>query len=108
MTQDESRLFDLPTRSEASVPVVINDPPITSEQVATIRRALDRAGIVDMTERQGVIQSCVIRPISNIRELYSREVRQVLARIQGWGSKSESSAGSAWDNREEDTWIDKL
>jgi DNA polymerase-3 subunit epsilon len=32
----------------------------------------------------------------------------VLARIEGWGSKSAPTSGSAWDNREEDTWIDKL
>ncbi len=81
---------------------------ISSEQIATIRRAFDAAGIVAMTERQEVIQSCVIRKVSNIRELYSREVRQVLARIEGWGRKSEARSGSAWDNREEDTWIDKL
>lgn len=42
-----------------------------------------------------IIQSCVIRRISNIRELYSRDVRQVLARIEGWGSKSEPTSGSA-------------
>lgn len=107
MTQDEPGLFDLPDDA-APTSQVIEDPLISPQQIASIRHAFDSAGIVDMTERQEVIQSCVIREVSNIRELYSREVRQVLARIEGWGPKSGSAAGSAWDNREEDTWIDKL
>jgi DNA polymerase-3 subunit epsilon len=106
MTYEEPGLFDLP--KEPSAPTVIEDPLISPEQIASIRDAFDSAGIAGMAERQEVIQSCVIRKISNIRELYSREVRQVLTRIEGWGRKSEAASGSAWDNREEDTWIDKL
>jgi hypothetical protein len=106
MTHEEPGLFDLPEAPPASR--VIEDPPITPEQIASIRNAFDSAGIAEMAERQEVIQSCVIRKISNIRELYSREVRQVLARIERWGCQSEAVSGSAWDNREEDTWIDKL
>ena len=88
--------------------MVIQDPTITPEQIAIIRNAFYAAGIADMAERQEVIQSCVVRKISNIRELYSRDVRQVLARIEGWGRTQAATSGSAWDNREEDTWIDKL
>lgn len=106
MTHEEPGLFDLPEAAPTSA--VIEDPLISPEQIASIRNAFESAGIADMAERQEVIQSCVIRRISNIRELYSREVRQVLARIERWGKKSEASSGSAWDNREEDTWIDKL
>ena len=106
MTQDEPGLFDIPEPALAAP--VIKETPISPEQVASIRRAFDVAGIADMSTRQQVIQSCVIRSVTNIRELYSREVRQVLARIDGWGLKSEPTSGSAWDNREEDTWIDKL
>ena len=106
MTHEEPGLFDLPEAAPTSP--VIEDPIISPEQIASIRKAFDSAGIASMTERQEVIQSCVIRKISNIRELYSRDVRQVLARIEGWGRRSEAPTGSAWDNREEDTWIDKL
>lgn len=106
MTYEEPGLFDLP--EAAPTPPVIEDIPISPEQIASIRNAFDRADIDSMVERQEVIQSCVVRKISNIRELNSRDVRQVLARINGWGRKSETASGSAWDNREEDTWIDKL
>jgi hypothetical protein len=106
MTHEEPGLFDLPEAAPASR--VIEDMPITHEEIAAIRSAFDTAEIGDMAERQEVVQSCVIRKISNIRELYSRDVRRVLARIEGWGRKSEAASGSAWDNREEDTWIDKL
>ncbi|MEN8582145.1 hypothetical protein ABFP37_05460 [Burkholderia sp. RS01] len=83
MTHEEPGLFDLPEAAPTSA--VIEDPLIAPEQIASIRKAFDSAGIADMAERQEVIQSCVIRRISNIRELYSREVRQVLARIERWG-----------------------
>jgi DNA polymerase-3 subunit epsilon len=106
MTHEEPGLFDLPEAAPASQ--VIEDRLISPEQIASIRNAFDSAGIADMAERQEIIQSCVIRRVSNIRELYSREVRQVLARIEHWGRKSEAVSGSPWDNREEDTWIDKL
>ncbi|WP_045730244.1 hypothetical protein [Pseudarthrobacter chlorophenolicus] len=106
MTQNEPELFDLPEAAHTTP--VIEDTPISPAQIASIRTAFDRAGIASMTERQQVIQSCVIRKISNIREVYSREVRQVLARIEGWGRTTNAATGSAWDNREEDTWIDKL
>lgn len=106
MTPEESGLFELPEAAPASP--VVEDPLISAEQIAKIRSAFDSAGIARMADRQEVIQSCVIRKISNIRELYSRDVRQVLGRIEGWGRKAESATGSAWDNREEDTWIDKL
>jgi DNA polymerase-3 subunit epsilon len=108
VSQNEPGLFDLPEAEAAPTTPVIEDTPISPAQIASIRSAFDKAGIVFMAERQEVIQSCVIRRISNIRELYSRDVRQVLARIEGWGSKSTPTSGSAWDNREEDTWIDKL
>jgi ribosomal protein L19E len=106
MTYEEPGLFDLPEAAPTSP--VIEDIPISPEQIASIRNAFDNADIDNMAERQEVIQSCVVRKISNIRELHSRDVRQVLARINGWGRKSETASGSAWDNREEDTWIDKL
>lgn len=106
MIQEEPGLFDIP--EAAPISSVIEDRSISPEQVAAIRAAFDKAGISDIGDRQEVVQSCVIRRISNIRELYSREVRQVLTRIEGWGRMSEETTGSAWDNREEDTWIDKL
>lgn len=106
MTHEEPGLFDLPETAPTSS--VIEDIPISPEQITTLRSAFATAGISSMAERQELIQSCVIRRISNIRELYSRDVRQVLARIEGRGRRSEATSGSAWDNREEDTWIDKL
>ncbi|MFJ4030032.1 hypothetical protein ACIPWF_22055 [Paenarthrobacter sp. NPDC089989] len=106
MSYDEPGLFDLPEPVIAA-PVII-DTPISPAQIASIRDAFDIAGITDMSTRQEVIQSCVVRRITNIRELYSRDVRQVLARIDAWGRMAEPASGSAWDNREEDTWIDKL
>lgn len=78
--------------------------------MATIRPAFDDAGITSMDERRELIQTCTVRPIvnMNIRELYIRDVRPVLKRIEDWKNCTGPSTGSSWDNREEETWIDKL
>lgn len=106
MQHDEPGLFNLPDQTPA--PVAVEDPVITEQQVAAIRRAFDEAGIDSMDERRKLIQTCTVRPIANIRELHVREVRQVLRRIEDWKNYNGPSTGSPWDNREEDTWIDKL
>lgn len=106
MQLDEPGLFDIPDQAPAVVE--FEDPLVTEQQVATIRRAFDDAGIESMDERQKLIQSCTVRPVANIRELYMRDVRQVLKRIEDWKNYTGPSTGSSWDNREEDTWIDKL
>lgn len=106
MQHDEPGLFDLPARTPE--PHERQEPLITDQQVATIRRAFDDAGIVSMEERQELIQTCTVRPIANIRELYVQDVRQVLKRIEDRKNYTGPSTGSLWDNREEDTWIDKL
>ncbi|MGP7813738.1 hypothetical protein [Glutamicibacter soli] len=106
MHYDEPGLFNLPDQTPA--PVAFEDPLVKEQQVASIRRAFDDAGITSMEERQELIQSCTARPVANIRELYMRDVRQVLKRIEDRKNYMGPSTGSAWDNREEETWIDKL
>lgn len=62
-----------------------------------------------MEERKDIIESCTFpRSVVNIRELYAKDVRPILRRIHERNSNKSPVVGSAWDNREEDTWIDKL
>lgn len=105
MQHDEPGLFDLP--QEAKQPAQ-TDSPITDQQVAAIRSAFEQAGIHTMKQRQELIQSCVIRPVPSIRAVYAREARRILKRIEEYRPGGQQSAGSAWDNRDEPTWIDKL
>ncbi|MET3949160.1 hypothetical protein ABIB49_003888 [Arthrobacter sp. UYCu512] len=83
--------------------------PITDEQVARIRDAFTDAGIHEQDERKAVIESCVIRSVSSLRDLYATDAYRVLNLLrQRRDALPNTVGGSAWDNREEDTWIDKL
>lgn len=102
---DEPGLFDIP--SDRS-PTTLQETPIRQEQVQQIREAFDRAGIAEQGERKALINSVVIREVASLRELHSVEVRRVLTAIEQRSADKPKSKGSAWADREEDTWIDKL
>lgn len=104
MQENEPGLFDLNGVSE----VRYEEPLITDQQVDSIREAFANARIMSMEERQEIIESCTVRSIANIRELQAREVRRVLKRINDRKNSKGPDTGSSWDNRDEDTWIDKL
>ena len=59
-------------------------------------------------DRKALIESVVVREVSSLRELQAVDVRRILQRIHGLRGSKPTRTGSAWDNREEDTWIDKL
>lgn len=91
------------------------DPPIPAEasisasQIQRIREAFDSASIFGMEERRDLIQGCTMRSVSRIQELLVKDVRPILSGIEArTAAKGGVNTGSAWDNREGDTWIDKL
>lgn len=79
-----------------------------TEQIQAIRDAFDRAGVGSQDDRKALIESVVVREVASLRELKAVEARRIIQRIEGLRSAKLTSAGSAWDQREEDTWIDKL
>ncbi|MGM0931149.1 MAG: hypothetical protein ACQEXN_15790 [Actinomycetota bacterium] len=93
---------------EPQQPVLPRDIPIRPEQVEKIRSAFDAAGISSQEDRQALIESVVIRTVSTVRDLHAVEARRVIERIKERTDAGPKAAGSAWDTREEDTWIDKL
>lgn len=103
--QDEPNLFELPTHAEATGKA---DSPISEQQIRQLRTAFEAAGMNSMDERRELIESCTIRPVASIRELYARDFRPILRRIEQRTEPALNSGGSAWDNRDEDTWIDRL
>lgn len=86
----------------------LTDLPITEAQVQQLRDAFAAAGIDSMDDRRAIIASCTIRSVASIRELLAKDVRLVLKRIAERSSAPKPKTGSAWDNRDEETWIDKL
>ncbi|WP_372733376.1 hypothetical protein [Nocardioides sp.] len=81
--------------------------PITDWQVDLLRKALDARGHTTMEERQQAIESAAGRKVTSLRSLAHDEGMQVLSRLGPPPSGGQSRRRS-WDDREEDTWIDRL
>lgn len=103
----ELPLFDIEAGREQGSTAAA-ELPVRSEQVRQIREAFDQAGIILQSERKAVIESTIFREVASIRELRAAEAGRLLARIRQRSAPKKPATGSAWDNREEDTWIDKL
>ncbi|WP_430297718.1 hypothetical protein [Sinomonas sp. B1-1] len=105
MPMDQFGLFDEPSSARDEVRV---EPKITDEQVQKLREAFASAGISSMDERKAIIESCTVRPVATIREVYAHETPRILRRIEEHRNYTGPSTGCAWDTREEDTWIDRM
>ncbi|WP_460847036.1 hypothetical protein [Nocardioides ultimimeridianus] len=103
MTLDASLFGD----EEPSAPVTppSTPTPIADWQVDLLRKALDARGITEMSDRQRAIEEALGGPVTSLRALTSEEANRTLARL---GASAPSSSGSQWDQREADTWIDRL
>jgi hypothetical protein len=102
-------LFNLGPTGEPNRFTSYAEKPIRADQVTAIREAFTAAGIDDQMRRQEIAQSCVVRPLASLRELTAAEAHRLLKRIKEYATaKPRASGASAWDLREEDTWIDKL
>ncbi|WP_426990827.1 hypothetical protein [Pseudarthrobacter sp. Y6] len=106
MYDEASSLFEID--DPAPSPNVLAPLPIKTEQIQAIRDAFENAGVVSQDDRKALIESVVVREVASIRELKAVDARRILQRIEGLRSAKPTGTGSAWDNREEDTWIDKL
>lgn len=110
MSDDAFTLFDIGgSAAEAPAgPSTLPELPIRPEQVEAIRAAFQKAGIVEQDHRKSLIESVVIREVASLHDLRAIEAHRILKRIEDRGSSGPKATGSAWDTREEDTWIDKL
>lgn len=94
---------------ESSVPALKQEVGAYDEQVAQIRVEFDRLGIFSQDARREAVEAACLRPVLSLRDMTAIEARRLLTRLKE--RKLESGAngsGSAWDSRDEDTWIDKL
>lgn len=81
--------------------------PIADWQVDLLRKALDARGLTSMPDRQQAIEDAAGRAVQSLRALTHDEGLQVLSRL-GQQLSVTRSATSQWDDRAEDTWIDRL
>lgn len=104
MSEDQLSLFEV----EIPVEEVLQDKPISKDQVSKILEAFERAGIMGEPARKEIIASCVVRPVASFDDLLAKDFQRIMKRIEERGNPKPQRVGSAWDTREEDTWIDKL
>lgn len=89
-------------------PTQVSAPaPIADWQVGLLRKALDTRGLTTMEERQQAIESAAGRPVRSLRSLTQDEGLHVLSRL-GRRPSAGHSMSRSWDDREEETWIDRL
>lgn len=107
MSDADLALFDIPA-SEVRREQPIREPEIRPEQIQEIRAAFDGVGIMDQASRKALIESVVLREVDSLRQLRSIDAQRILQRLRQQTNPAPQWTGSAWDTREEDTWIDKL
>ncbi|WP_394159790.1 hypothetical protein [Galactobacter valiniphilus] len=105
-TQDG--LFDFAAEPQTPTPALIERMPATDEQVSQLRQSLSDAGLEDQVSRKNALESAAGRQLRSLRDLFADEVHEVARRLAMRGSRASTPTGSAWDTREEDTWIDRL
>ncbi len=103
----ELSLFGGDASLEESAQPVPAEAPIADWLVNDIRTALTTRGLMTMPERQQAIEAIVDRSVESLRLLTRAEALQVLSSLASTATP-QGSGGSAWDDRDEDTWIDRL
>lgn len=104
MSETPSLFGDEPTNpaEQAAEPM-----PITDWLVEKLRQALDSEGLSSMALRQERIERAAGRPVESLRALTYQEGVKVLAAI-GKNVPAPAARRTAWDERDDDTWIDRL
>ncbi|MEI2713919.1 MAG: hypothetical protein V9G04_11695 [Nocardioides sp.] len=87
--------------AQASAPA-----PAADWQVDLLRKALNARGLTSMAERQQAIETAAGRAVESLRALTHDEALSVLNRLGPAPTKP--TASSSWDDRDEDTWLDRL
>ena len=104
---DDLSLFGDDQPNEPVQPVRREAPPIADWLVDQLRGALTARGLITVVERQRAVEAAAERPVESMRSLTRAEALRVLERLSP-ESAAQTRSASAWDDRDEDTWIDRL
>lgn len=106
---DDGLFADLgPSRSApAASNSAENAGSLADWQITQLRESLAKSGAQSMAERQRLVEEIVGRPVPALRELTIPEARKLLESLAA-RRQSAAGAGSSWDDRDGDTWIDRL
>ena len=97
---------DEPSDADEPVEETSRAAPAAGWQVDLLRGLLDAQGYSSMTDRQRAIEAVVDRPVESLRALTRGEA---LLAAEGLGTPASTGRStSTWDERDENTWIDRL
>lgn len=83
--------------------------PLSPEQRDEIRVLFAQLGITSAQEQFALVEVLIGLRLQSVAGLDSKNAAALIPRLRKRvDSRSKSSSGSAWDTREEDTWIDNL
>ncbi len=85
---------------------VLAEAPIADWLVEQLREALTTRGLTTTAERQHAIEAAAQRPVESLRSLTRSEALRILEQLGP--APARQAEASAWDTRDEDTWIDQL
>jgi len=94
---------------DESEPVVVRPLPMSADQRSEIRDLFARLGISSARRQFEVTAELTGVRIASVAELGASDAHRLIIglkrRLEALGRVT---TGSSWDNREEDTWIDRL
>ncbi|WP_454130537.1 hypothetical protein [Microbacterium aurum] len=111
MSDASDSLFDLsqPDVDDRATPPPAAVPMMSADQRTKIRALFGELGITTAREQFGVVKELTGTTITSVADLTAatahRLVERLAARVRDVGK---TRTGNSWDDREEDTWIDRL
>ncbi|WP_144832551.1 hypothetical protein [Microbacterium sp. BH-3-3-3] len=103
---DQPSLFDF---EEPEQPVEPTTYPMTPDQRVVIGGHFRTLGIVDAPTQFEVVAELIGVRISRVQDLTARQAVTLIGRLESRvAAGGRSATGSSWDQRDHDTWIDRL
>jgi hypothetical protein len=100
-------LFDSDAPEPTSATIL--PAPMSPSQRDAIRKAFGQLGITDVRGQFAMVKEMTGQEIGSVQQLESRHAQTLIYRLTDKiNTSGRKNTGNAWDDREEDTWIDKL
>jgi hypothetical protein len=82
---------------------------LTESQRNALRSSFAQLGIGDARQQFAMVEELTGQRITSVQQLTARHAQTLIYRlVDKVNSVGRRSTGNTWDDREEDTWIDKL
>ena len=82
---------------------------LTSSQREALRKAFVRLGVLSAREQFAIVAELTGQRIKSVQDLQESHAQTLIHRLEEKANSiGRQNTGNAWNDREEDTWIDKL